>query len=170
MRTCYWLFFNFMRCSHCDFWFLFFLAFFPFLRNLSIFPLSRVFADVLLYCHSQITRLVFISSVSIHLLILDQFDFLNEWLAAFSYFSSSQLISVLFCFLFFFFSFFLFLRLFEAASHLLNSVIGDATERVIGVLSRLFKLQVRTCNTFVWSLYTSREEINKTRNFLIFLI
>ena len=138
-----------MRCSHCDFLFLFILAFFPFLRNLSMFPLSRILADVLLYCHSQITRLVFISSVSIHLLILDQFDFLNKQLAAYSYSSSSQLISVLFCFLFFFFSFFLFLRLFEAASHLLNSVIGDATERVIGVLSRLFKLQVRTCNTFV---------------------
>ena len=40
---------------------------------------------------------------------------------------------------------FLFFRLFEVASHLLNSVIGDATERVMSVLSRLYKLQVRTC-------------------------
>ena len=40
-------------------------------------------------------------------------------------------------------------RLFEAASHLLHSVIGNATERVVGLLSRLFKLQARITRSLV---------------------
>lgn len=47
------------------------------------------------------------------------------------------------------------LRLFEAACQLLHSSIGDASERVIGLLSRLYKLQVRISHTLVGLKVTS---------------